>query len=219
MNEDQKCKILSFMKYLEENNVTVCFADFDKTLQAISVSAFNSVLQRFMGKEYACLLKSDEYGHSIVIYNDSAKEYLGELFGTVEYAYERGDTHESPLSIIYAVLDNTVYIGGETAGYIFNAEQISYTRDGLYLIDNSSGDLKKYNEGKLIWTEPIPADYTQMYKFDATLDYLNENYPHALIAISNRSRIYHFFRENGRIFGRTEIEERYSISQSRGDRC
>lgn len=202
-------KISDFLRYIYCNNISVIFLDFDKTKQIDSVSEFVKILKEKAGNNLSCVL--DKRNDKILIYDDCCKEYMGYLYGTVEYGYLRGDIHETALHIEYAVIENNVYIGGERVAYIDSTNQITVEKDGIYIIDKNTKSLMKYSDYKQQWKTNIPVNYTQCYKFCPSMNYLGEPYPKGLIAIYDNSELYHFYRESGKFYGHTRIKKQYEM--------
>ena len=78
-----QCEKISIFWNIYTITIYVIFEEFDKDKQIASVLGFTKIL----------------------------KEIAGHIYGTVDYSYIRGDFHESELHIIYAVIENNVYIG------------------------------------------------------------------------------------------------------------
>lgn len=209
MKDNQMEKISDFLRYIHCNNISVLFSEFDKTKQIASVSEFVKILKEKAGNNFSCVL--DKPNNKILIYDDYCKEYIGYLYGTVEYGYLRGDIHESLLRIEYAVIKNNVYIGGERVAYIDSINQIIVERDGIFIIDKSTKSLMKYDDYKQQWKTAIPVNYTQGYEFCPLMNYLGEPYPQGLIAIYNNSELYHFYRESGTLYGHTRVKNQYEM--------
>ncbi|MBQ8317447.1 MAG: hypothetical protein IJX85_03845 [Lachnospiraceae bacterium] len=202
-------KIGNFFKYIHCNNISVILTHFDKNKQIESVFEFEKILKEKAGNNYSCVLDIGE--EKILIYDDCAKEYMGYIYGTVEYGYSRGDIHETKLFIKYAVIEHNVYIGGEKIAYIDSSQQITVEKDGIYVIDKSTKLLMKYSDYVLQWKTAIPVNYTQSYKFWSLMNYLGEPYPQGLIAVSDMSELYHFYRESGEYYGHTRIKRQYEM--------
>lgn len=202
-------KIGDFLKYIHCNNISVLLTHFDKTKQIESVCEFEKVLKEKAGNNYSCILSISE--EKILIYDDYSKEYIGYIYGTVEYGYSRGDIHETKLYIKYAVIKYNVYIGGEKIAYVDSTNQITVERDGIYVIDKSTKSLMKYIDFKLQWKTAIPVNYTQTYKFCPLMNYLGEPYPQGLIAVGDSFELYHYYRESGEYYGHTHIKRQYEM--------
>lgn len=202
-------KIGDFLRYIYHNNISVILAYYDKTKQIEYVCEFEKILKEKAGNNYSCVL--DVYHQRILIYDDCAKEYIGYIFGFVDYGYSRGDIHETKLDIKYAVIKYNVYIGGEKIAYIDSSNQIIVERDGIYVIDKSTKSLMKYSDYKLQWKTAIPVNYTQTYTFCPLMNYIGEPYPQGLIAVGNSFELYHFYRESGEYYGHTHIKRQYEM--------
>lgn len=209
MNKKQLEQIGGFLKYIFINNVSVVFTDFDKTKQIDSVSEFVKVLKEKAGENLSCVV--DQRNNKVLIYDEGCKEYIGFLYGMVDYGYLRGDVHESVLHIQYAVIKNNVYIGGERVAYVFSPDQITVERDGLYVIDIDTNSLMKYCDYKLKWKTVVPVNSVQCYKFCPWKNYLGEPYPMGLIAIQDLSELYHFYCESGEFYGHTREKCQYEM--------
>lgn len=208
MNNTQLEKMGDFLKYIHCNNITVLCSDY-KPEQAESVVEFVTILKEKAGEEFSCVL--DRSNNKIMFFDDYCKEYVGYIYGTVEYGFWRGDIHNSKLFIQYAVIENNVYIGGERVAYIDSPEQIKVTRDGIYIIDKRTKSLMKYTDYKQQWKTEIPVNYTQTYQLRPHLDYLGDPYPKGLIVIEGTSELYHFYRENGAFYGHTRVNKQYEL--------
>lgn len=209
MDNNQKEKIGDFLRYIYHNNISVCVTHYDKAKQMDSVSKFIEVLKEKAGNNYACVL--DQRNNKILLYDDYCKEYIGYLYGTVEYGYVRGDIHETMMHIEYAVIDNYVYIGGERVAYVDSDNQVTVVRDGIYVIDKLTTSLMKYSDYKLQWKTEIPVNYTQGYTFHSLMDNIGKPYPQGLIAIYDNFKLFHFYRESGKFYGHTHIKKQYEL--------
>ena len=69
----------------------------------------------------------------------------------------------------------------------------------------------KYSDYVLQWKTAIPVNYTQSYKFWSLMNYLGEPYPQGLIAVSDMSELYHFYRESGEYYGHTHIKRQFEM--------
>lgn len=209
MTNAQCEKISIFLEYIHHNNISVIFEEFDKDKQIASVLGFTKILKEIAGDEFSCTL--DKSNFRILIYDDVAKEFAGHIYGTVEHGYIRGDFHESELHIIYAVIENNVYIGGQKIAYIDSLQQIMYEHDNIYVIDKITKSLLKYSNHEKQWDTPIPVNSTQCVYFCPTMNYLGDPYPNNLVALRDLFDLYHFSKENGEFYGHTRIETTYKL--------
>lgn len=122
-----QCEKISIFWNIYTITIYVIFEEFDKDKQIASVLGFTKFL----------------------------KEIAGHIYGTVDYSYIRGDFHESELHIIYAVIENNVYIGGQKIAYIDSLQQIMYEHDNIYVIDKITKSLLKYSNHEKQWDTPI----------------------------------------------------------------
>lgn len=207
-----------FLHYICENNKSVCVTLCDRVKQANSLSEFSTILKEKVGKEYACLLDTGMLGcnYRLMIYNEKLKVSIGYIYAAVTYGFWRGDIDECMLNIKYAIVGNCVYINGEKAACIISEEQIAETKDGIYVIDRLSQNIKKYVDGKPKWETKIPRKGSEEYKFSCHLNYPTDDYPTGLIAITEISpyskNLYHFYAENGEFYGHTVMKHQYELA-------
>ena len=206
-------RIAEFLKYIYRNNITITFDYYNKENQNKSIWEFIKLLKDKAGDEFSCVV--DERENKILIFDDENKSYIGFLWGTVDYAYSRGDSSDSPLYIQYAVIKSEVYIGGEKAAYVDSLDQIFYksNEEGIYVIDKRTKSLMNYNNSGLIWKTESPVNITQTYKFYEPFSYPTADYPKGLIALYDGYDLLHFYRDTGRYFGRTLVKRRFEIDE------
>lgn len=214
INNNEKGNMIKLIEFIVDNNIELKLGHpSDEYTYAFTDKTFNNVIKETLGTDYGFIVKNTE--ESLLIVNNTTHCILGEIVGRKDMAYSRGDHQTGVLTPLYFIADNWVYIKKNKVGRTTRENQLRYDAiDEIYVVCTNKNTLCRCDmDGTVIWESIIPCHYTQDLIFDYN-DYPAKDFPNGLISISAGKESfgkYMFFKDSGKLYGKVNVVEKYSI--------